>query len=444
MRQEQHIDVTLNRHSDQIKKEYRIRLGASIDCIRFLLRQGLALHGHDESDESTNQGNFLEFLKFLADHCKEIDAVVGKNAPNNLKVTSPDIQHDIINASAVETINSIIGDLGDNLFSILIDESRDISIKEQMIILQLTLVAIAKNDIHVGSLFNMLAILVNVIGASCKRRDMLRERQVAHISEALTNGELISGHGLNQETNVKRAGDTRWGTHYHTLVSVISMFESIVDVLDFIVEDGLNSEQRDNLKMKRNQLSGHQKRQKKLKAAEAEKLQMGSLDKFFGKKITNSGDIGVPIENTDIRKESDKRYDIVGAELFNELLVLRMLQKLNNHFSESSMELLICIACLSPNNAFSAFDKEKLLRLAQFYPSDYSSIEPTVLDNQLTSVERGFSAMKIVKNRLRNRMEDQLLNDSLITYIEKSVFDGIVNEAIMQRFQNMKNHRGQL
>ena len=34
------------------------------------------------------------------------------------------------------------------------------------------------------------------------------------------------------------------GSHYGTLVSVISMFESIIDVLDFIVEDGLNSEQR--------------------------------------------------------------------------------------------------------------------------------------------------------------------------------------------------------
>lgn len=40
----------------------------------------------------------------------------------------------------------------------------------------------------------------------------------------------------------------------------------------------------DNLKMKRHQLSGHQKRQKKLKAVEEEKLQMGSLHKFFGKK----------------------------------------------------------------------------------------------------------------------------------------------------------------
>ena len=38
----------------------------------------------------------------------------------------------------------------------------------------------------------------------------------------------------------------------------------------------------------------------------------------------------------------------------------------------------------------------------------------------------------------------QVLHDSLITYIEKTVFDGVVNEAIMQHFQNMKNRRGQL
>ena len=58
-----------------------------------------------------------------------------KNAPSNLKITSSDIQHDIINASAVETVNCIIDDLGNNLFSISIDESRDISVKEQMIII---------------------------------------------------------------------------------------------------------------------------------------------------------------------------------------------------------------------------------------------------------------------------------------------------------------------
>ena len=61
-----------------------------------------------------------------------------------------------------------------------------------------------------------------------------------------------------------------------------------------------------------------------------------------------------------------------------------------------------------------------------------------------TSVERAFSAMKIVKNRLRNRMGDSLMNDCLITYIEKDVFEMVDNEAIIQRFQNMKTRRGQL
>ncbi|KAK1365297.1 hypothetical protein POM88_040858 [Heracleum sosnowskyi] len=66
-------------------------------------------------------------------HNEEINVAVGHNAPSNLKVTSPDVQHDIINAFATETINGIIHELGNNVFTILIDESRDISVKEQMI-----------------------------------------------------------------------------------------------------------------------------------------------------------------------------------------------------------------------------------------------------------------------------------------------------------------------
>ncbi|XP_074374011.1 uncharacterized protein LOC141714386 [Apium graveolens] len=60
------------------------------------------------------------------------------------------------------------------------------------------------------------------------------------------------------------------------------------------------------------------------------------------------------------------------------------------------------------------------------------------------SVERAFSAMKIVKNRLLNRMGDQFLNDSLVTYIEKDVFDEFANEVVLQRFQNMKKRQVQL
>ena len=103
-----------------------------MDCVRFLLRLGLAFQGHDEFEDSSNQGNFLELFKFLASHNDKIQGVVGQNAPENLKLTSPEIQKDIVNAIAIETVNAIIHDIGDALFSILVDESRDISMKEQM------------------------------------------------------------------------------------------------------------------------------------------------------------------------------------------------------------------------------------------------------------------------------------------------------------------------
>ena len=61
-----------------------------------------------------------------------------------------------------------------------------------------------------------------------------------------------------------------------------------------------------------------------------------------------------------------------------------------------------------------------------------------------TTMERVFSAMHIVKSRLRNRMRDKWMNDSLVVYIEKDIFDKIDNEAIMKRFQNMKIRREQL
>ena len=57
----------------------------------------------------------------------------------------------------------------------------------------------------------------------------------------------------------------------------------------------------------------------------------------------------------------------------------------------------------------------------------------------ITIVERAFSIMNIIKNRLRNQIGDQWMNDYLVTYNEKDIFKTIKCEEIMQRFQNMKN-----
>ena len=144
------------------------------------------------------------------------------------------------------------------------------------------------------------------------------------------------------------------------------------------------------------------------------------------------------------------------------------------------------MACLNPSNSFVAFDKEKLIRLAKFYPSNFLGTDILALDSQLqnyifhmhnndlflelqgvselaeklvntgkhetyplvyllvklaltllvvtATVERSFSIMKYIKNELRNRMRDQWMNDCLIVYIKKDVACSIDNEIIMQRF----------
>jgi hypothetical protein len=89
----------------------------------------------------------------------------------------------------------------------------------------------------------------------------------------------------------------------------------------------------------------------------------------------------------------------------------------------------------------------KWLRLKKnvVYPLVYLLVTLALILPVVTAtVERAFSAMKIVKNRLRSRMSDQWMNDSLIVYIEKDIFHSIDNEAIMQRFHNMKTRRNQL
>ncbi|XP_034920788.1 uncharacterized protein [Populus alba] len=258
-----------------------------------------------------------------------IKRVTFSEAPRHNKLTSPNIQKDITQAAAEEITNVIIKDLGDSLFSILIDESRDISIKEQMAVvlryvdnnghiiehflgiqhvrdttasslkaaiealfskhglnisrlcgqgydgannirgefnglkalilnsnpsayyvhcfahkLQSTLVAVTKKHNEVGDVFNFISSIINIVRASCKRMEVITEKQYARIIEGLENGEIASGRGLNQETSLRRYGDTRWGSHYVTIIRLLAMFSSVLDVFEIIREDGMNSEQR--------------------------------------------------------------------------------------------------------------------------------------------------------------------------------------------------------
>ena len=52
------IDNVMETVTSEELRLYKIRLTYSIRCLKFLLHQGLAFRGHDETEESSNRGNF--------------------------------------------------------------------------------------------------------------------------------------------------------------------------------------------------------------------------------------------------------------------------------------------------------------------------------------------------------------------------------------------------
>jgi hypothetical protein len=52
--------------------------------------------------------------------------------------------------------------------------------------------------------------------------------------------------------------------------------------------------------------------------------------------------------------------------------------------------------------------------------------------------------MNIIKRELRNKIEDDWLNDLMVCYTEKEIFKSVDDELIIRRFQRLKTRRMQL
>ncbi|XVF76083.1 hypothetical protein PTKIN_Ptkin13bG0237700 [Pterospermum kingtungense] len=103
--------------------------------VRWLAKQACAFRGHDKSSSSSNCGNFLEMVNFLATMNEDISRVCLDNAPENSKYTSIDIQKEILKILADEVRKKIREEIGSGKFCILVDEALDESNQEQMTII---------------------------------------------------------------------------------------------------------------------------------------------------------------------------------------------------------------------------------------------------------------------------------------------------------------------
>ena len=92
----------LSSHEHDQENAYRIRLIVVLECIRFLLMQGLAFRGHDESKGSLRKDNFLEILEWYGKLDEKVAKTIKSNAPGNNQMTSPKTQKELVSACAAK------------------------------------------------------------------------------------------------------------------------------------------------------------------------------------------------------------------------------------------------------------------------------------------------------------------------------------------------------
>ncbi|XP_058756063.1 uncharacterized protein LOC131629287 [Vicia villosa] len=171
--------------------------------------------------------------------------------------------------------------------------------------------------------------------------------------------------------------------------------------------------------------------------------------------------------------------------------------EMDHRVCEGSNVALDCFSCLDPKNSFSKFDVDKLDRLACIYHANFSDDDRGTIREQLetyvhqvkrnasftscedvqslamrmvqtekhlvfpliyklnklalilpvstTSVERAFSAIKIIKSNLRNKIDDVWFNDLMICYTEMEIFRSLKDVDIIRSFTTAKKSwRGHL
>ncbi|KAG8637900.1 hypothetical protein MANES_15G179352v8 [Manihot esculenta] len=446
------VNQLLARQTTAMEDDYRTRLSTVVSVARILLEE-----------ESLHRGNFLEHISWVCKREENVNKVMGKNAPGNNQLTSPTIQRDIIECCAMETRKIILNELGEKKFALLEQMSlvlRFVNDKGMVLERFLGLVHVnetsakvlknaidtffAKHDLSLAKLrgqgyngaanmsgeFNGLKTLILkenknahyihcfahqlqlvVVTASHESEsvgDFFETLSMIEVLNQVEIGEISTGRGQNQEISLARPGDTRWDSHYTTIVRLFDMWNSVersaggvfdkMDCFQFVFIGkfmmkilGITNTLSKILQA-RDQNIGYALNMINVVKNKLQELREDGWDNLL-KEVTEfceGHSIDVPNMENFVHGRSRKR--LKGGEPMTYLhhfwidIFIKVIDviamEMDKHFTEANKELLRCVMCLDPSNSFANFDHVRLLQLAKLYSDDFSSTDIIELDHQ--------------------------------------------------------------
>ncbi|XP_061360405.1 uncharacterized protein LOC133304388 [Gastrolobium bilobum] len=365
--------------------------------------------------------------------------------------------------------------------------------------LQLALIAASKEVSSIYQFFQNLNFIINIVTASSKRHDQFQVAQIFEFEHLQAIGELETGTVLekirNEGSNYSQRGDAT------AAYKMITSFEFIFNLLLMKEIMGITEILCQALQQKAQDILNAIHLVSSTKEL-IQELRDGGWKRILESVVNFSKlhEIDVPDFDAQYIEGCGRRqHEQITIEhhyhfdIFNSTINFQ-LQELNRRFNEQTMELLSLSSSLDPKNGYKAFNVDDICSLAEKdYPLDFSEQERIILNCQLkhchkdipkhpklqnlssiselcqglaqtgksnsyhlvdrlirliltlpgstASGERAFSAMKIVKTRLRNKMEDDFLANNLIVYIEREIAETFTTDSILEDFVNLKERR---
>ncbi|XP_023763645.1 uncharacterized protein LOC111912142 [Lactuca sativa] len=347
----------------------------SIDTVRWLTFQAYALRGHDETPDSKNHGNFHQLLKLLASYNDEVANVILEKAPYNSKYTSREIQNEILSIIANKVQKHIRSEVGDSYICVMVDESRDESKKEKM------------------------AIVLRFVDAEGIIRERLQLALVAASREIIPVHQFFTN--LILTINVVCASSKH---HNELQKENATEIEQLLEVGQ--IESATLDKQLHELNSRFNDRT----------------MELLSLSSSLVSKVINVDQICLLVEKYYLEDFTEQemiqlRYQM---EIFNIDITK------NPMLSGVSTISDLCKRLVETQKRETYYLLDRVVRLILTLPVSTST------------TERGFSAMKIFKNRLRNKMSDDFLANNLVIYKKRKIVANIDLKSVIDDFKDIK------
>ncbi|KAL9668363.1 hypothetical protein QQ045_002744 [Rhodiola kirilowii] len=291
--------------------------------------------------------------------------------------------------------------------------------------LQLSLVAASKEVYHVHHLFEKLNFIVNIVSASCKHNDQLKDAHASNMVFLLAIGDLESGSGLNKLCSLQRVGDTCWTSHFKSISSLIKMFSATCEVLLTIKSDGNTHSQRGEANSVYETMTSfyfvfimHLMREVlDITSCLCNALQLQSQDilntmslvstsksllqklrddgwsRLVEKVRTFCGIVNIEVPNFsaphETRRGASHQQNRITIEHYYRVdifytMIDSQMQELNNRFNDDNVELIILSSALDPEELRTTLRVDDICKLVEkFYPIDFDEDERTSLRMEL-------------------------------------------------------------